>query len=88
VVELARSSPSGRFGDHLVFISHVWRRAHGEHPADFADEPLFKERLAAAHQAGLLKLSRADLVEAMDPRDVSASEVALQGATFHFVRLR
>lgn len=85
VVRLARQSETGRYGDHLVFISHVFRKACAEGAAP--TEAGFRRQLAAAHQAGLLKLSRADLVEAMDPADVAASELALQGATFHFIRI-
>src|SRR5262249_35788974 len=87
VLGAARASSTGRFGGK-VFISHVWRRvappgADGSVPAQE-----FKDRLLDAHRAGLLDLSRADLVEAMDPADVRASEVRYFGATFHFVRLQ
>jgi hypothetical protein len=87
VVEAARFCPSGRFGDDKVFVVHVWRALR--------DDPLFapisledfKRRLAEANNARLLNLSRADLVEAMDPEDVRLSEVAYLGASFHFVRV-
>jgi len=82
VVRIAEETTSGRFGDRLVFISHVFRRA-----APGGDEREFKRKLGEAHQAGLLKLSRADLVEAMDPGDVAASATAVRSATFHFVRI-
>jgi hypothetical protein len=87
VQEAARSSPSGRFGDNKVFIAHVWR-ALKEDPAFAALGPDgFKRRLAEANNARLLDLSRADLVEAMDPEDVRLSEVPYLGATFHFIRI-
>jgi hypothetical protein len=87
VVEAARSSPSGRFGDNKVFVIHVWRALHAD-PA-FAAMGLdgFKRRLAEANNARRLDLSRADMVEAMDRDDVRLSEVAYLGATFHFVRI-
>jgi hypothetical protein len=87
VVEAARSSPSGRFGDKKVFVVHVWRALQDD-PA-FAPMGLdgFKRRLAEANNARLLDLSRADLVEAMDPEDVRLSEVPYLGASFHFVRV-
>ncbi len=87
VLEAARNSPTGRFGDNKVFISHVWRNLQDD-PA-FAEMalPTFKQRLAEANNARLLDLSRADLVEAMDPEDVRLSEVPYLGATFHFVRI-
>ncbi len=40
-----------------------------------------------ANNARLLDLSRADLVQAMDPDDVRLSEVNYLNATFHFVRI-
>ena len=51
------------------------------------DLDAFKERLAEANNARLLDLSRADLVQAMDPEDVRESEVHYLNATFHFVRI-
>ncbi|HTI51173.1 MAG TPA: hypothetical protein VL475_09485 [Planctomycetaceae bacterium] len=87
VLLAARQSPSGRFGGDKIFISHVWKQlANGEGPSGL---PLaeFKDRLVAAHRAGLLELSRADLVERMDPVDVSQSETKYLDARFHFVRL-
>jgi hypothetical protein len=86
VLDAARRARTGRFGAHKVFISHVWRVLAEEQPSTQPPLDAFKRRLAAANQAGLLALSRADLVEAMDPRDVSESEVADFGSTFHFVR--
>jgi hypothetical protein len=45
------------------------------------------ERLVEANHAGLLHLSRADLVQAMDPADVRESEASYLGAPFHFIRI-
>ena len=46
------------------------------------------DRLAlAAHDAGLVELSRADLVEAMDPRYVAESAIDLGHYSLHFLRL-
>ena len=84
VLDAARSSPSGRFGDDRVFISHVWRALKG---GTSLNERSFKNRLLEANRARLLALSRADLVEAMDPADVAASEIRYLGATFHFVAI-
>jgi hypothetical protein len=44
-----------------------------------------KARLVAAHRAGELVLARADLVAAMDPALVAASEITTDGASFHFI---
>jgi hypothetical protein len=83
----ARDCPTGRYGDNKVFIVHVWRRLQAD--PDFADMGLdaFKEFLAAANNARLLDLSRADLVQAMDPDDVRLSEVRYLNTSFHFIRI-
>lgn len=85
-VSAARSSRSGWFGDDKVFIAHAWRSAQGGPGFENMEIETFKRRLAEANQARYLDLVRADLVEAMDPRDVQESEVRFLGATFHFVR--
>jgi hypothetical protein len=75
----------GWFGDRKVFVSALWDELR-KHPAWAAlalDD--FKARLLAAHRAGALTLARADLVAAMDPALVAASEIAADGASFHFV---
>ncbi|ADO71361.1 hypothetical protein [Stigmatella aurantiaca] len=83
VLHTARSATSGRFGEDRVFISHIWRAM--QHPG--LDEQSFKNRLIEANQKRLLSLSRADMVELMDPADVAASETRYLGATFHFIAL-
>jgi hypothetical protein len=96
VQELARSAATGRFGDNKVFLSHVWdrfidqpqdasdRNGHGPSPGMTRAE--FDRHLVEANRQNLLTLSRADLVSAMDPGDVEASEIRLPHSTFHFVR--
>jgi hypothetical protein len=83
----AEDCSSGRFGDNKVFIIHVWRALQND--ADFRgmDLPAFKRHLAEANNARLLDLSRADLVQAMDPDDVRLSEVTYLNAAFHFIRI-
>jgi len=83
VLQVARGSTAGRFGDDRVFISHVWRAMQ----APGLDEQSFKRRLIEANQKRLLSLSRADMVELMDPAELSASETRHLGATFHFIAL-
>jgi hypothetical protein len=85
VREAARASTTGRFGGDKIFISHVWHTL--KHQVRGLDERAFKDRLLEANRARLLSLSRADLVEAMDPADVAASETRYLGATFHFIAL-
>jgi hypothetical protein len=82
---LARSCPDGRFGTNKVFISHVWRRLRDEPNLPPMDLPRFKELLVEANRQGLLELSRADLVESMDPADVRESEIAYLTGLFHFI---
>lgn len=82
VLAAARSVPE-RFGPNKVFISHVWRALQ----AQGLDEQSFKNRLLEAKVAGLLTLSRADLVEAMSPEDVAASRTAHLDTSYHFITL-
>jgi hypothetical protein len=91
VTRAARGSLTGRFGDNKVFINHVWRAYRdggggGGGGADALDLATFKSRLVEANREGLLELSRADLVAAMDPADVRESQTRYLNAEFHFVR--
>ena len=83
----ARACQTGRYGDNKVFIAHVWRTLQSDPDFAWMDLDAFKERLAMANNARLLDLSRADLVQAMDPDAVRLSEVHYLNATFHFVRI-
>ena len=86
VAEAARLSPSGWFGDSKVFISHIWLGMRHEPAFHRINDSAFKMRLIEAHCAGLIELSRADLVEAMDPADVRESATPYLNAVYHFVR--
>jgi hypothetical protein len=83
----ANSPPEDRFHDNKVFIAPLWRASQREptFPRLGLDE--FKQRLVEANSRNLLHLSRADLVQAMDPHLVAESETAHLNATFHFVLL-
>jgi hypothetical protein len=85
VLHAADATRDGWFGDRKVFVSAVWDalRRNPTWAAVTLDE--FKARLVAAHRAGELVLARADLVAAMDPDLVAASEIAVDGASFHFL---
>lgn len=83
ILDTARGMHSGRFGDDKVFVSHLFRELH----PPYASLDRFKEELLELHRERHLTLSRADLVEAMNPRDVAESEIRQHNATFHFVRL-
>ena len=87
VKSAARDCPTGRFGDNKVFIAHVWKALQANPAFGTMELATFKERLAEANNARLIDLSRADLVQAMDPDDVRQSEVHYLNATFHFVRI-
>jgi hypothetical protein len=87
VLEAARSTPTGRFGDDKVFVSHVFRALSVDPRFAAMGLNVFKQRLAEANNARRLDLSRADMVEAMNPEDVAQSRVAYLGAEFHFIRI-
>jgi hypothetical protein len=85
VRHVARTANDGVFGERKVFIAAAWhqlRRRPGYTSLTLDD---FKARLVRAHRAGELVLARADLVAAMDPGLVAASETLADTATFHFV---
>ncbi|MHB0960434.1 MAG: hypothetical protein ACYC0X_31490 [Pirellulaceae bacterium] len=86
VRQLASSSTTGRFGEHKVFISHVWNRFQQDPAAAGMTREEFNNHLVAANRENLLTLSRADLISGMDPADVQQSEIRLPHSSFHFVR--
>ena len=79
------SPPEDRFHDNKVFIAALWRATQEEPSFPLLSLPEFKQRLVEANSQNLLHLSRADLVQAMDPQLVADSETAYLNATFHFV---
>lgn len=87
VTAAARRPGVTRFHDDRAFIGSIWENMRGRAPV--FDMPLdqFKEKLVAAHRQRLLRMSRADLVQAMDPAEVARSEARYMSATFHFVAL-
>lgn len=87
VLELASTSPGGRFGGDKVFISRLWRAYEQGCSGAGIDRQWFDDQLRECHMEGLLSLCRADLVEAMDPADVAESEIRHLTATFHFLKV-
>jgi hypothetical protein len=85
VVATARSARAGVFGERKVFISEVWQQLRARPTWSSLTLDEFKARLLAAHRAGDVELARADLVAAMNPEIVAASETLANGASFHFV---
>jgi hypothetical protein len=86
VKRIARDCPpDARFGSNKVFVAAVWRESQAED--GFPRMPLadFKAALAEASREGLIRLEPADLVQAMEPKLVSDSEVIRAGAAFHFI---
>jgi hypothetical protein len=83
----ANSPPQDRFHDNKVFIAALWRASQREPNLPRFSLAEFKQRLIEANAQHLLHLSRADLVQAMDPQLVADSETVHQNATFHFVLL-
>jgi hypothetical protein len=81
---IGRVSADGRFGPRKVFVSAIWN-ALPRVTRNAYTVAEFKSRLVAAHRAALLSLSRADLVAAMEPTRVEASEIVYECATWHFV---
>ena len=85
---LAANSPlEDRFHDNKVFIAAIWRASQREPNFPCVSLAEFKQRLVEANTQSLLHLSRADLVQAMDPQLVTESETVHLNATFHFVLL-
>jgi hypothetical protein len=86
-VQLAADSPEARhFGPEKVFIGSVWQALAAEPDMAQLGENGFKRLLVEAHRQGSLVLAQADLVAAMDPRDVRASETKHHNATYHFIQ--
>ena len=71
-----------RFGTRKVFLAAVHAALGGERAIQLE---AFKQRMVAAHRAGLVVLARADLVAAMPRAAVAASEVSDGCAEFHFL---
>jgi hypothetical protein len=84
VREAVRTLPkSSRFGPDKVFISDLWEATRDETGMDLIG---FKKWLIQQNrQVDHLDLARADLVGAMDPKQVRESEINDLGSSFHFV---
>lgn len=88
VMEAARRPGVSRFHDDRAFIGSIWEHMRGRAPVFAMPLAEFKEKLVTAHRQRLLRMSRADLVQAMDPAEVERSEARYMNATFHFVALQ
>jgi len=81
---IPRIGAEGRFGEK-VYVSAIWRRIERDRKAGDLSLDHFKRWLVGANRDGWLVLARADLVGAMDVKQVHESEIQDRGATFHFV---
>jgi hypothetical protein len=87
-IRAAANSPDAKhFSANKVFIGSVWQNLRSDPDLQPLGEAGFKQLLVEAHQRGDLTLSRADLVQAMDPGDVAASETQHLNATYHFIQV-
>lgn len=86
-VQSAADAQTHGFGDNKVFISDVYDSLKKQDPS--LTEAEFKKRLMAAHNADQMDLSRADLVQEMDPDRVARSLVQHPAGRgeFHFIRV-
>jgi len=83
------SSPGksgAKFGDK-VFIGHAFNEFKKKNPKATREE--FNKQLLDAHRNGKLTLSRADLVGAMNRKDVDSSEMShpMTGDRLHLIRV-
>jgi hypothetical protein len=96
---LAAVQDAGRFGDRKVFIASLWTmmlRIEAQTGGTLTEGAVlehFKAWLLCSRLltqdgtddgARLIVLCRADLVAAMDPAQVAASDTVADGAVFHF----
>jgi hypothetical protein len=87
-VRAAAAAPEvARFHNDRAFIGSIWRYMRGRSPVWEMPLEEFKAKLVAAHLSGFIRMTRADLVGAMDPSEVRQSEAQHHGSTFHFVAL-
>lgn len=87
VKSAARHPNVHHFGPDKVFIGSVWDALRDDPEVSSLGENGFKRMLIDAHRSGALVLARADLVAAMSPDDVAASETRHLNATYHFIQL-
>lgn len=83
-IAAARDARDGVFGEK-VFVSSVWEALRRTPTWARLALDAFKAELVAAHRANRLELARADLVSAMDPALVAASEIQTDVSSFHFI---
>ena len=81
----ARLPKSGRYGSERAFVSSTHKAAVAQGKIPRISLAAFKSKLVEANRRGHLRLHRADLVGAMDPKLVRDSEIKHLNADFHFI---
>jgi hypothetical protein len=81
---IPRVGADGRFGEK-IYVSAIWRTIERDRKVEHLSLDGFKRWLVGANRNGWLVLARADLIGAMDARQVNESEINDRGVTFHFV---
>jgi hypothetical protein len=81
---IPRIGAEGRFGEK-IYVSAIWRTIERDRKAGDLSLEHFKNWLVRANRDGWLVLARADLIGAMDAKQINESEINDRGATFHFV---
>jgi hypothetical protein len=81
---IPRVGAEGRFGEK-VYVSAIWHTIERDRKAGDLSLDHFKRWLLRANRDGQIVLARADLIGAMDAKQVNESEINDRGATFHFV---
>lgn len=83
VQEVADGAITGTFGNK-VFVAAIYRLFEERGEASGGSLPEFKDRLLAAHRAGLLVLERCEMLDRLDSM-MMKSEIKHLGATYHAV---
>lgn len=92
---MAQIQGPGRMGDRKVFIAALWSKmVELDQPGGPTDGFVFDDfkgwlwrnlRTVGEDGRPLYELARADLVAAMDPKMVAASQISVDGVQYHFV---
>lgn len=77
-----RAPESASFGDRKVFIGDIYAEYNKQNPMP---REVFNSLMIDAQKRGMLTMSRADLVQAMDPEQVRESEIRHLNGEFNFV---
>lgn len=85
VIDAANKTSPWAPGSAKRFISDVYETVCDLGRDDGVSLPEFKDILWRLHKGGRITLARADLVAAMPERKVAASQIARNGAEFHFI---